>query len=110
MPKLYFMDLGMRNTVLKNYALPADRNDLGRLYENFVYRFLCDSLPNADIQFWRTQSGGEVDFVINGSQAYEVKWNGNHINHKQYERFQSNYPQLNLQFIAHQNTVGCLVL
>jgi len=110
MPKLYFMDLGMRNAVIKNYAMPADRDDLGRLYENYVYRFLCDCDPNAEIQFWRTQNGGEVDFIINSSQAYEAKWNGKHITYKGYERFKNTYLKLNLQFIAHQNTAGCLVL
>jgi hypothetical protein len=110
MPKLYFMDLGMRNTVIKNYDLPQEREYLGRLYENYVYRMLCDATPNPEIQFWRTQSGAEVDFIVDGDQAYEAKWNGNHVNPRKYERFVGQYPSLALQFITHQNSKDYLVL
>lgn len=110
MPKLYFMDLGMRNAVLRNYGPPADRADRGELYENYIYRFFSDSITNAEIQYWRTQGGNEVDFIIGGNKAYEVKWNGRHLNPKRYELFRNTYPELDLRFVARENSEGCLLL
>ena len=110
MPKLYFMDQGMRNTILKNYSYPSDRDDLGRLYENFVYRFLSDANPRADIQYWRTPSGNEVDFVLDNKYAFEVKWNAKHINPKQYELFRNTYPDIDLQYISRLSNGDNLLL
>jgi len=110
MPKLYFMDLGLLNTVLRKFGLPAEREDRGRLYENYIFRYFSDTNPNSDIQFWRTQGGNEVDFIIGGQKAYEVKWNGKHLNPKRFELFRNTYPELDLQFVARENSEGYLLL
>lgn len=101
MPKLYFLDLGMRNAVLRNFELPSQRRDIGQLYENYVFRHLYDSCKGSEIQYWRTQAGNEVDFLIDGKQAYEVKWNTSHINEGKLKQFKELYPDIKLNFVAH---------
>ncbi len=73
-PKLYFMDLGMRNAVLKNLMPYESRTDSGKLAENFVFLELLRN--RFGIKYWRTKSGAEMDFVldINGKPfPVEVK-------------------------------------
>lgn len=101
MPKLYFLDLGMRNAILRNFELPSQRKDVGQLYENYVFRFLYDSYKGSEIQYWRTQAGNEVDFVIDGKHAYEVKWNSAHINEGKLKQFRELYPDMKMNYIAH---------
>lgn len=104
MPKLYFLDLGMRNAILKNFELPSQRKDIGQLYENYVFRYLYDSYKGSEIQYWRTQRGNEVDFLIDGKEAYEVKWNSAHINEDKLKLFKELYPDISLSYIAHNSS------
>jgi predicted AAA+ superfamily ATPase len=63
--KHFFFDLGIRNLLLKDFASPATRPDRGALLESFVALALLRALPpNAELCFWRTRSGSEVDFVL----------------------------------------------
>lgn len=75
-PKIYFIDTGFRNVSLNNFLFIENRNDTGALYENFVVSELLKE--NFNMNFWRTKSGAEVDFVteINGNlNAIEIKTN-----------------------------------
>lgn len=61
-PKIYFYDLGMRNSLIDNF-LPFDlRPDKGILVENFVAATLHSTYQ--DLNFWRTKNKAEVDFVF----------------------------------------------
>ncbi len=100
MPKVYLMDLGLRNAILKNYNPLPDRDDVGKLYENYIYRYLADTFPQSEINYWRTQSGQEVDFILDGKRAYEVKWNGKQIMESKYQKFRENYPVVNLKYVT----------
>ena len=63
--KAYLFDLGIRNSLLKDFRSAAERDDRGVLYESFVYLHLFRQLkPNMEIRFWRTKKGSEVDFVL----------------------------------------------
>lgn len=63
-PKIYFLDLGMRNCTLKNF-LPFDkRSDKGAVLENAVFRQLLELKDEWNIRFWRTTGKAEVDFVL----------------------------------------------
>ncbi len=79
--KIYFYDLGIRNAVINNFSLIADRNDVGALWENFmaVERLKYQHYHNiyAENYFWRTYDGSEVDWAEeqNGKvSGYEFKW------------------------------------
>jgi len=57
---IYFYDLGLRNSVLNDFTL--DRNELGAMKENFIVGELLRE--GFDIKYWRTQTGSEVDIII----------------------------------------------
>ncbi len=61
-PKIFFLDNGFRNTVVKNFQSLENRQDKGSLYENFVASELVKG--GSDIKYWRSKSKAEVDFVI----------------------------------------------
>ncbi|MBI5332341.1 MAG: ATP-binding protein [Candidatus Aenigmarchaeota archaeon] len=61
-PKIFFIDNGFRNVVIKNFMAVGMRTDKGMLYENFIATELIKK--NVDIKYWRTKSKAEVDFVI----------------------------------------------
>ena len=65
MPKIYFLDAGLRNFTQKNFAELAIRPDAGALAENAVFlELLKNSKVWHHLYFWRTAQGAEVDFVI----------------------------------------------
>ncbi len=73
-PKLYFLDAGMRNYVVKNFNPPVFRDDRGKLAEGFVLTELLGLLQDmAEIRYWRTLAKAEVDFVVlAGNEAVPV--------------------------------------
>ncbi len=107
MPKVYFNDLGLRNSLVNNFELPEKREDKGLLFENFVYNQLRLKYPSSNIHFWRTADGNEVDFVIKKSyvtgNAIEVKWDCDKFNQKKYKKFKDSYPRIKLTCIDRNN-------
>ncbi|MCI0470869.1 MAG: ATP-binding protein, partial [Candidatus Aminicenantes bacterium] len=69
MPKFYFLDLGIRNMLLDNFAPMESRMDKGIIGENLVFKLLDDREDIRRLNFWRTQSKQEVDFIIDGKYA-----------------------------------------
>jgi len=64
-PKVYFVDFGFRNKIIENFSFPENRTDLGNLAENFVFNCLSQrSKSFKTVNFWRTKSQAEVDFVV----------------------------------------------
>jgi uncharacterized protein len=79
--KYYFLDNGIRNTVISQFNGLSLRNDVGALWENFVFMELVKksviegTLDN--YYFWRTHTGQEIDIIkeSNGAlTAIECKW------------------------------------
>lgn len=80
--KYYFYDFGVRNGLLGQYNEMSMRNDVGFLWENFVFmEFFKKNMQKAlygTLYFWRAKNGAEVDIIYeqNGTiRAYECKWN-----------------------------------
>lgn len=94
MPKIYFLDLGLRNALLKNFNSAYYRQDIGILYENFIFRQFLDRLPLDDIHFWRTQQKNEVDFILCEKYAYEAKYNLANFIPSKYKKFMELYPNI----------------
>ncbi len=64
-PKYYFLDNGLRNSILNNFAPTDFREDSGFLQETFTLNELKSiDIDLSDIKFWRTKPGAEVDFVL----------------------------------------------
>lgn len=75
--KHYLFDLGIRNSLLKDFNPIKDRTDSGFLKESFVALNIVRQLkPNMEVRFWRTKYGDEVDFILIKNRrpfALEVK-------------------------------------
>lgn len=62
-PVFYFYDIGLRNFVIGQFGR-LDPINMGFLFENLIFNLLNERFPEADIHFWRTSDGAEVDFII----------------------------------------------
>lgn len=63
--KTYLYDLGIRNSILKDFRPAADREDRGAIFESYVLLTLLPLLaPSMELRFWRTKKKEEVDFVL----------------------------------------------
>lgn len=80
--KIYFYDLGVRNSLINSFNLFSDRSDGGALWENFLaverIKFQNYHEMYVDNYFWRTYDGAEIDWVEEREGkvfGYEFKWN-----------------------------------
>ena len=78
--KIYFYDLGIRNSLIQNFNKLAIRNDAGVLWENFLVteriKKNTHDCKYANYYFWRTYDQKEIDFVEEREgrlQAFEFK-------------------------------------
>ncbi|MCJ7665456.1 MAG: ATP-binding protein [Actinobacteria bacterium] len=72
-PKLYFIDNGLRNSVIKNFNSFILRGDAGAMVENVVFSQIFKNM-DPDIRYWRTIHEAEVDFLIKaGSDLIPVE-------------------------------------
>jgi len=63
--KIYFYDTGIRNAILHDVSILAQRDDKGTLYETFIFLQLVGQLKaNTELKFWRTKAGHEIDFIL----------------------------------------------
>ena len=63
--KTYLYDLGVRNSILRDFRTVEEREDRGAVHETFVFLTLRALLkPNMELRFWRTKRKEEVDFVL----------------------------------------------
>ena len=65
--KIYFYDVGIRNAILNNLNQTILRDDVGKLFENFIisekYKTQLGLGYKTNLYFWRTYEGQEVDLV-----------------------------------------------
>ncbi len=80
--KIYFNDLGIRNSLIQNYNPLNIRNDAGALWENFCIlerkKYNLENSRHVNSYFWRTYSQKEIDYLEESQgkiKAYEFKWN-----------------------------------
>lgn len=112
--KYYFIDLGIRNAVIYNFNSIDTRNDVGGLWENFIYMELL-KINNAngnldELYFWRTHSGQEVDIVRvsqSGLDAIEVKWKKDTA--KEPLLWRKSYPESKFIIISKDNYLDILL-
>jgi uncharacterized protein len=77
-PKFFFFDVGVRNGLLGNFHVSADR--IGALFEHLIFSQLSASAAAHDreirISSYRTEHGAEVDFIVEDGRetwALELK-------------------------------------
>jgi predicted AAA+ superfamily ATPase len=108
MDKIYFYDLGIRNTIINNLNPLKYRDDSGKLWENFLIcerkKLLAYQSILANTYFWRTYTGAELDYVeemqdmLNG---YEFKFGK--CKQKAPRAWQETYPESTYQCINQDN-------
>ncbi len=81
MDKYYFVDVGIRNSLINDFNEPDIRADKGGLWENFfiaerIKYLIYNDIPSINY-FWRRYSGAEIDWVEQRDGVYhclEIKW------------------------------------
>jgi len=80
--KIYFFDNGIRNALIGNLGLLANRNDVGALWENYLvserHKFNAFQGFHGYKYFWRTRQQQEIDYLEEADgkiNAFEFKWN-----------------------------------
>ncbi len=79
--KYYFFDTGLRNALIAQFNPLDQRNDIGYLWENFVFierlKYRTYFGRPANVYFWRTYDQQEIDLVEERDGklfGYECKW------------------------------------
>ncbi|MCH7402573.1 ATP-binding protein [Belliella kenyensis] len=107
--KIYFIDNGIRNSLINNFVPLENRTDVGALWENFL---MSERLKKNALSgkynigyFWRTHAQQEIDYIEDNFgqiSAWEFKWNP-----KSKTRipitFQNAYPEASIEIIHKEN-------
>lgn len=114
MDKIYFYDLGIRNSIIDMVKPLSERNDVGQLWENLLIVERLKHNAYRQIQassyFWRLHTGAELDYVeeVSGKlHGYEFKW-GNK-NAKCPKSWISTYPKSTFKTINRDNYLSFIV-
>lgn len=108
MDKIYFNDLGVRNTLINNFNPISQRNDVGQLWENFLvlerrkYHLYTNTLLKS--YFWRTYTGAELDYIEDGMgrlAGFEFKYSQKTVPAP--KAWTENYPEASFQCIDRSN-------
>ncbi len=113
--KYYFMDTGIRNAIIAQFNPIDQRDDIGRLWENFLVvernkQRVFNSIY-ANPYFWRTYSQEEIDLVEERDGrlfGFEFKWS-QHKKSRLPKTFQANYPDSDYQIIHPGNYLQLIV-
>jgi predicted AAA+ superfamily ATPase len=106
MSKVYLLDTGMINILTNNFQPLDEKINKGNYWENIYYRQIAEYYGMSNINFWRTTSGNEVDFIIHKtgkpSYAVEVKYSNDKISEAKYKKFRTAYPEIDLSFACYE--------
>jgi len=113
-PKIYFYDLGVRNSLINNFN-PIDlRNDLGALWENFCIlerrKYLEYQQITVNSYFWRNYQQQEIDYIEEKDgilNCFEFKWN-DRKKAKLPNSFKESYPNHTFKVINQENWLEIL--
>lgn len=111
MDKIYFLDVGIRNMVIGNLAEPAMRDDMGRIWENFLAaerrKMLEYHGSYANSWFWRLRTGAEIDYVEEKDgvlRGYEFKY-GSKVP-REPSAWNQTYPGSTYRVVNRKNWIG----
>jgi uncharacterized protein len=107
-PRYYFWDNGIRNVIINNMNPIDQRDDIGKLWENFCVAERVKKQVYlqtfSDFYFWRTYDQQEIDLIeiTDGKMsAFEFKWNSK--NARIPAAFQNHYPDASYTVINREN-------
>jgi predicted AAA+ superfamily ATPase len=114
--KVYFWDLGIRNTLIDKYNSFAQREDVGNLWENFCIlermKYNHNNLKYGNYYFWRNLNQNEVDFIEDYDgilHGFEFKYTKSKILKGSYN-FLKEYPTSVLELINKDNIEELLMI
>jgi len=106
--KVYFYDTGVRNAIINNYNPLDTRDDVGALWENFLF---VERLKKreyeriyANYYFWRTYDQKEIDLVEERDgklYGYEFKWGNKRV--KEPKLWKETYSNAQYEVINREN-------
>ena len=106
--KYYFLDTGIRNAIISNFNPLHLRDDVGKLWENFlvIERIKKQHYKNiyTNNYFWRTWEQKEIDFIEEREgllYGYEFKYKSEKANSSEY--FIETYPEAKFTIINSEN-------
>lgn len=107
--KWYFYDNGIRNAIISDFRMPANRNDMGVLWENYCFAERVKARKYAgktpEYFFWRTYDQQEIDMIEKENtamRAFEFKWSEK-SKARLPKSFESNYPEAFFEVISKTN-------
>ena len=113
-PRYYFWDNGIRNVIISNFNGLQNRDDIGRLWENYC---ISERMKHnhyrgygAQYYFWRTYDQKEIDFVeeINGHlSGFEFKWGDK--KYKIPQEFLSTYENSEITIVNRDNYLNYIM-
>ncbi|MBX3747701.1 MAG: ATP-binding protein [Verrucomicrobiae bacterium] len=116
--KIYFTDPGIRNALLDAFHPPTLRDDLGRLWENYLLIERRKRLAHEGISvthwFWRTYDQQEIDLIeetTDGARlaAFEFKWNPAAGRTRLPKAFLDTYPHAEAMVVTPENVQDFLL-
>ncbi len=106
--KVYFYDLGVRNSIIQQYQPLSGRTDRGGLWENFLVaermKYLHARLHFPNRYFWRTHDHQELDYLEESDgqlHGYEFKWKPKSVPPP--VAFSKAYPEGKVQTVHREN-------
>lgn len=113
--KYYFFDLGVRNAVIAHFNALEMRNDVGQLWENFIFIERLKKTSYGGFYgrryFWRTYQGQEIDFIEEIEQqlaAFEAKWSSTKKIYAP-SHWHESYPQASFAVITPENYLDYVI-
>jgi len=106
--KWYFFDNGIRNAIINDFRLPAVRQDMGLLWENYCMyeRIKINRYSNTDTEyfFWRTYDQQEIDLIEkNGERIHAFEFKYGNQSKKVPAFFSKSYPDAGFTVIHPDN-------
>ena len=109
--KYYFLDNGIRNAVIANFNTIELRDDIGKLWENFLFieRLKKRSYQSiyANSYFWRTWEQQEIDYIEERDgklYGFEFKWKQKRM--KTPALWRKTYPVASFEIIDRSNYIS----
>ena len=106
--RYYFFDNGVRNALINNFNDLKTRNDVGQLWENYLFMERIKKQHYQNIQvnryFWRTYTQQEIDLVEEREGnlfGYEFKWGRKKGKHP--SEWRKAYPEAEYRTINQDN-------
>jgi len=106
--KYYFMDVGLRNALIRNFNPLNVRSDFGELLKNWfvIEKIKASSIYEkpANFYFWRTYDQQEIDLIEEREGkliGYEIKWKNKNV--KEPKEWLETYKDSSFKIINKEN-------